>query len=53
MSQATQRLTPDQEWNYARQAMAWHGYGSPVGLGVLLVSVGLCALLLRFAVLGF
>ena len=35
-------------------AMAWHGWGSPVGLAILLVGVGAgaCAVLLRFAVLG-
>jgi len=31
--------------------MAWHGWGSPVGLAILLV--GACAVLLRFAALGF
>ena len=34
-------------------AMAWHGWGSPVGLAILLVGGGLAAVLLRFAVLGF
>jgi hypothetical protein len=34
-------------------AMAWHGWGSPVGLAILLVGAGACAVLLRFAVLGF
>ena len=33
-------------------AMAWHGWGSPVGLAILLVAAGACAVLLRFAVLG-
>jgi hypothetical protein len=34
-------------------AMAWHGWGSPVGLAILLVGTGAAAVLLRFAVLGF
>jgi hypothetical protein len=33
-------------------AMAWYGWGSPVGLAILLVAAGACAVLLRFAVLG-
>lgn len=37
----------------AHRAMSWHGFGSPVGLGILLVSIGLCALLLRLAFFGF
>jgi hypothetical protein len=34
-------------------AMAWYGWGSPVGLAILLLGAGACAVLLRFAVLGF
>jgi hypothetical protein len=33
--------------------MAWHGFGSPVGLGILIVCVALAALLLRLALTGF
>jgi hypothetical protein len=33
-------------------AMAWHGFGSPVGLSILIVSVGVSAVLLRLALLG-
>ena len=33
-------------------AMAWHGWGSPVGLAILLVGGGLAAVLIRFALLG-
>jgi hypothetical protein len=33
-------------------AMAWYGWGSPVGLAILLFGIGLAAVLLRFAVLG-
>ena len=33
-------------------AMAWHGWGSPVGLALLLVGAGLAAALIRFALLG-
>lgn len=40
------------QWKYAERAMAWHGWGSPVGLGIFLVAAGALVLLLRFAVLG-
>ena len=33
-------------------AMAWYGWGSPVGLAILLVGAGLAAVLIRFALLG-
>jgi hypothetical protein len=33
-------------------AIAWHGWGSPVGLAILLVAAGLAAVLIRFALLG-
>ena len=33
-------------------AMAWHGWGSPVGISILLVALGVAAVLARFAVLG-
>jgi hypothetical protein len=37
----------------AQAAMSWYGWGSPVGLAIVLVGVGIAALLIRFAVLGF
>jgi len=37
----------------AEAVMAWHGWGSPIGLSIALVGVGVAAVLLRFAVLGF
>ena len=37
----------------AEAAMAWHGWGSPVGLAIALVGIGIAAVLIRFAVLGF
>jgi hypothetical protein len=47
------RLTPEEEWKYAERSLAWHGWGSPVGLGFLLVALGLAAVLARIAILGF
>ena len=46
-------LTPDEEWKYAKTALNWYGWGSPVGLGIVLVCLGLAALLVRFAITGF
>ena len=34
-------------------AMAWYGLGSPVGLAIALVGVGITAVLARMAVIGF
>ena len=33
-------------------AMAWYGWGSPVGLAIALVGVGLTAVLARVALIG-
>jgi len=45
-------LTRDEEWRYAEPTFRWHGWASPVGLGLGLVFVGLAAVLIRFAILG-
>jgi len=38
--------------SHSRLALSWHGFGSPVGLGILLVSAGIFAVLLRVAIFG-
>lgn len=45
-------LSRDEEWKYAEKAMTWHGWGSPVGLGILLVCLALAALIARLAITG-
>ena len=40
------------ERHAAEAAMAWYGWGSPVGLSIGLVGVGIAAALIRFAVMG-
>ena len=46
-------LTPDEEWRYAQTALSWHGWGSPVGLGIGLVCLSLAGLIGRFVIFGF
>lgn len=46
-------MTPEQEWKYAETALRWHGWGSPVGMGLGLVCLGLAAVLVRLALFGF
>jgi hypothetical protein len=36
-------------WKYAEKAMAWHGWGSPVGIGFFIVSIGAFIALLHIA----
>jgi hypothetical protein len=36
-------------WKYAQKAMSWYGWGSPVGLGLLIVAIGACGALLHGA----
>ncbi len=40
------------DWKYASKAMAWYGWGSPVGLGLFLVCLAAVAALVRLAVFG-
>jgi hypothetical protein len=51
-TQALQAGDEDREWKYAKAALAWHGWGSPIGLGVFLVCLAATAALVRLAVLG-
>jgi hypothetical protein len=46
-------MSREDEWKYAEKSLEWHGWGSPVGLAIGLVGVGVAALLVRFAILGF
>ena len=48
----TQPLTPEQEWKYAQSAMNWYGWGSPIGLGIFLISLAATALVVRLAIYG-
>ncbi|MER9023328.1 hypothetical protein NKI01_12275 [Mesorhizobium sp. M0815] len=46
-------LTPAEEFKYAKLAMKWYGWGSPIGLGIALVALAAAALLFRIAIFGF
>lgn len=39
-------------WHDTGRVMTWHDWGSPVGLAILLVGIGVCALLVRVALVG-
>lgn len=41
-----------QHWRTEEAVMKWYGWSSAVGMSILLVSVGVCAVLLRYAILG-
>ncbi|MGL4285647.1 MAG: hypothetical protein ACRCVA_04850 [Phreatobacter sp.] len=53
-SDAQNHLTPGDAspWRAEQAAMTWHGWGSPVGIGLLLIAIGIAAVLVRHAVLG-
>ena len=51
-SQTRTPLTLAEDCNYARLATEWYGWGSPIGLGVLLVSLAATAVLLRVVIFG-
>ena len=53
MSQTPHRSASEDDWKYAERSLAWHGWGSPVGLGFVLIALGVAAVLVRLALLGF
>ena len=45
-------ISHEEEYKYAEMAMKWYGWGSPIGLGILLVALAAAAVLVRIAVYG-
>jgi len=47
-------LAPYGERNFAAEqaAMAWYGWGSPVGMAIMVVALGVAAMLFRLAIFG-
>jgi hypothetical protein len=42
--------TPDAvAWRYANKAMTWYGWGSPVGVGLFIISIGAFLVLVHVA----
>lgn len=33
--------------------MKWYGWGSPIGLSIFLIGLGITAILIRWAIVGF
>lgn len=46
-------LTREEEFRYSELAMRWHGWGSPVGIGIFALLLGASAALIRIAFWGF
>ncbi|WP_342363595.1 hypothetical protein [Terrarubrum flagellatum] len=40
------------EWRAEEEVMKWYGWGSAVGMSILLLAVGATALMLRHAIYG-
>jgi hypothetical protein len=51
MSTIEKRLprTEAEAWKYAEKALTWYGWGSPVGLGIFLISIGIVLVLIHQA----
>lgn len=45
-------MTHDEEIEVNRMVMRWYGWGSPVGLGLFALCLGISAELIRLAVFG-
>jgi hypothetical protein len=44
-------ISPEEAWKYAEPILAWHGWRSPIDLGLLVVLLGLAGVLLCVAIL--
>ncbi len=44
--------TEAEEWKYASKAMAWYGWGSPIGAGIFFVCIAATVALMRYAFWG-
>jgi len=45
----TDQKTDLEAWKYAEKAMTWYGWGSPVGIGLLVLFLSASAALLKRA----
>jgi hypothetical protein len=48
MTNEANRIDPE-AWIYAEKTLTWHGWGSPVGLGLFIVAIGAFVALLHVA----
>lgn len=48
MTDDVNKIDP-QAWKYAEKTLTWYGWGSPIGLGLFILSLGACAALLHVA----
>jgi hypothetical protein len=48
MTNETNSIDPH-TWKYAEKTLTWHGWGSPVGLGLFIVAIGAFVALLHVA----
>jgi hypothetical protein len=53
MQQGTELLATRDDWDYAERRLARRAWRSPFGIGAVLISVGVMAVLLRVAIVGF
>jgi hypothetical protein len=46
---STQQHIDPEAWKYAEKALTWYGWGSPVGISLFLISIGVFLVLLHHA----
>lgn len=47
------QMSREEEMRFAERSMEWYGWGSPIGMGVMIVALAMAAVLLRIAIYGF
>ncbi len=49
---AQSQMSREEEMRFAERSMEWHGWGSPIGMGIMIVALAMAAVLLRIAIYG-
>ena len=47
------QMSREEEMRFAERSMEWYGWGSPIGMGAMIVALATAAVLLRLAIYGF
>lgn len=49
---AQSQMSREEEMRFDERSMEWYGWGSPIGMGIMIVALAMAAVLLRIAIYG-
>lgn len=47
------KIMNEEHAHYAEESMKWYGWGSPIGLGIFLISMSLACILFKIALFAW